>query len=142
MDSAKRVLNGTYGELWFDGEYVAEATGCKAVSKFDKETILRCGTRTKGTKTTSVTNTGSLKFYKVRSRMIRKIADAVKSGVDPEFTLISAIKDPDGYGDERVVLYSVSFDQLTLIDWELGKIGTRDEPFTFGEYEAPDLIPE
>lgn len=39
MDSAKRVISGTWGELWLDGEKVAEVTACQAKVALNKETI-------------------------------------------------------------------------------------------------------
>lgn len=30
IDSARRVISGTWGELWIDGEKVAEVSACQA----------------------------------------------------------------------------------------------------------------
>mgnify|MGYP002236849848 FL=1 len=44
--------------------------------------------------------------------------EGIKRGVDRRFTVISKLRDPDSYGAERVALYDVSFDDLTLADWQ------------------------
>ena len=35
------VFNGTYGELWFDGDYMAETISCKAEVEISYEPITR-----------------------------------------------------------------------------------------------------
>ena len=59
IDSAKRVINGTYGEVWVDGEKVAETTACQAKVAKNKETIYLCGKFMTDTKATSASGTGS-----------------------------------------------------------------------------------
>ena len=55
-------------------------------------------------------------------------------------TIISKLRDPDSYGAERVALYNVSFDDLTLADWQAATMGTVTAPFTFSRYELLDTI--
>lgn len=140
MDSAKRVINGTWGEAWLNGDYVSETYGLQAKSAFNKTEINRCRQMAVDTKITSIKDTGSLKLHKVSSRMAKLIGDQVKRGQDPRFTLISKLDDPDAYGAERIALYNVSFDDLTLADWEAAKNGTVEAPFTFTDYEFLDEI--
>ena len=45
-------------------------------------------------------------------------------------------------GNERVKLTGVTFDEVTLIDWEAGKLGEESYPFTFGGVEPIDTIPD
>ncbi len=142
MDSAKRVISGTWGEVWLDGEYVSECFGCKLMAKFNKEKIARCGSMVQDNKITSIECTGSVKLYKASSRMARLIGDQIKEGKDVRFTLISKLDDPDAYGAERVSVTGVSFDDLTIADWEAGKTGTIESPFTYSDYNYLDKIPE
>ena len=50
VDSAKRVINGTFGEVWVDGEKIAECTACqlKVGKNKDTTTMPRCSTRASG----------------------------------------------------------------------------------------------
>lgn len=66
--------------------------------------------------------------------------EGIKRGVDRRFTVISKLRDPDSYGAERVALYDVSFDDLTLADWQAAAIGSVTAPFTFSDYEYLDQI--
>lgn len=140
MDSAKRIMNGTWGEVWLDGEYVSECYGLQAKVNFNKETVNLCGRMAEDKKVTSISCTGSLRLHKVNSRMALAIGERIKKGEDVRFTVISKLADPDAYGAERVVLRNVSFDDLTLADWEVAKNGTVEAPFTFTDYEFLDTV--
>ena len=140
FDSAKRVMSGSWGEVWLDSEYVAEAYGVQAKAALNKEKINVCRSIAEDTKVTGVKMTGSLKLHKVNSRMAILIGDSIKKGKDPRFTIISKLDDPDAYGAERLALYNVSFDDLTLADWEAAKNGTVECPFTFTDYEFLDKV--
>jgi len=142
MDSAKRVVSGTWGEVWVDGDYVSECYGCKLAVKSNKDKIAMSGKMATDNKVSSIELTGSLKLYKCNSRMARLIGDKLKQGRDVRFTVISKLDDPDAYGAERVAVTGVSFDDLTLADWEVGKTGTIESPFTYTDYNFLDLITE
>lgn len=142
MDSAKRVANGTWGQIWLDGDYVSECYGCKLAVKTTKEKIHLAGQMAGDNKITGIELTGTLKLYKCSSRMARLIGDKMKSGQDVRFTIISKLADPDTYGAERISATGVSFDDLTLADWESGKIGQTECPFTYTDYQYLDLMPE
>lgn len=139
IDSAKRVINGTYGELWVDGEKIAECTACRAVVAKNKDTVNLCGQFMSDTKATSGSGTGSLTLYKVDSGFARRQA-GLQDGEDVRCTLISKLRDPDSYGSERVALYNVSFDDMTLADWQAATVGTMTAAFTFSRYEFLDMI--
>lgn len=140
MDAAKRVINGTFGTVWLGGNEVGECTGLKASSKFTKEKINLCGQMEEDNKITSISNTGSITMYKVNSRMALLIGDAVSKGKDLRFTIQSKLADPDNRGMEVVVLYNVSFDDLTLADWQAAQVGKIEAPFTYGKHELRNGI--
>ena len=140
MDSAKRVISGTWGEVWLDGDKVSECYGLQAKVSFNKEDIALCGQMASDKKVTSIECTGSLRMHKVTSRMALAIGENIRNGRDVRFTIVSKLKDPDAYGAERVVLSNVSFDDLTLADWEAKSVGKVECPFTFTDYEFLDEI--
>lgn len=139
IDSAKRTINGTYGEAWCDGDKVAECTGCQAKVSKNKTKINLCGQFMEDTKSTGGSGAGSLTLYHVDSGFADK-QDGLQDGVDRRFTIISKLRDPDSYGAERVALYNVSFDELTLADWKAATVGELTVPFTFSRYEFLDKI--
>lgn len=140
IDSAKRVIAGTWGEVWLNGEQVAECYGCQAKVTADKEKIAMCGRMLDDHKVMGMSGAGSLRLHKVSSRMGQLLGEAMRNGSDPRFTIISKLSDPDAYGAERVAVYGVSFDDLTLADWEAKTVGKVECPFTFSDFEYLDAI--
>ncbi len=136
----RRVMNGTWGQLWLDGELVTECYGCQAKVTANKETVAMCGNIWTGSKVKSVSGTGSVRLRKVSSRMGKLVADAMREGRDPHFTIISKLDDPDAFGAERVAVKNVSFDDLTLADWEADTLGNVECPFTFRGFEYLDMV--
>ena len=140
MDSAKRVISGTWGEVWLDSDKVSECYGLQAKVGFNKEDIALCGQMASDKKVTGIDCTGSLRMHKVNSRMAQVIGQYIRNGRDIRFTVISKLNDPDAYGAERVVLKNVSFNDLTLADWEAKSPGKVESPFTLTDYEFLDMI--
>lgn len=137
---AKRTINGTFGELWLDDEYMAETTGLEAKVKIEKQEVNQAGNLMKGYKTVGLDGTGTLKMNKVTSYLTKKVAAKIQKGINPSFTLISKLKDPDSYGCERVKITGVTFDEITLANWEVKKLGEESVPFTFTSWKLLDTI--
>lgn len=136
----KRVINGTFGELWLDGDKVSECFGLNAKVEIEKEDVPVCGKMGVDSKILSYKGKGSVKLYKVNSRMIQKISADLKAGTELRFQILSALKDPAAYGSERVLIKDASFDDLTLVDWEVKKKGEVECPFTFTDWTDLDTI--
>ncbi len=137
---AKRAISGTWGECWLDGELVGECYGLQLKVAMNKEDVAMCGTMAVDKKVTSYALTGTLKLHKATSRMSQLIGEKIKKGKDVRFTIISKLADPDAYGAERIAAKGVSFDDLTLADWEAKTVGKVECPFTFTDYSFLDLI--
>lgn len=137
---ASRVVNGSWGEVWVDGDYMAEATGLEAKVSLDKQEVNQTGTLEKGYKVTGVDGKGTLKMNKVTSYFIQKMSDNLKAGKTTTATIISNLDDPDAFGAERVQLNGCVFDELTLVNWEAKKLGEESVPFTFTSWEILESI--
>lgn len=133
-----RVRSGTWGSLWLDGEMAAECYGCQIKANKTKEDVARCRTLMTGKKLTAVAITGTVRLYNATSRLIRAEAEAIAAGRDLRHTIISALDDPDNPDPQRIAVKGVSFDDLTLADWEAAKLGTIEAPFTAESYEILD----
>lgn len=140
--NAANVINGTYGEAWLDDEYIAEITGLEAKTSLKKTDVNMVRRLSPGKKITGVENKGTVKMNHVRSNLKAKVAAAVKSGTTPKFTLISKLADPDAIGGqvERIKFTGVTFDEVTLVDWENGKLGEESYPFEYEDFEFLDQI--
>ena len=134
----RKVINGTHGTVFFDGEELAEIKTFQAKLEFQKEEVKVAGKMATGTKYMGYSGKGSLQLHKVNSRMIKAIGENIKQGKEPRFTLIGKLADPDADGVERIVVKNVSFDDLTLMDWEVGAIGQSEHPFTATDWDVLD----
>lgn len=140
MYDSKRAINGTYGEVWLEGELVREATGLKADMALEFIDVPMCGDLAKHQKVSGMSGNGSITMTKVNSRMAIKLSDMLKKGKTPTFTIISKLADPDAYGTERVVLKNCQFSTLTLADWTSGQVGSITQNFTFTSWDYLDII--
>lgn len=139
IDRASRVISGTWGSVWLDDEALVETTALQAKFNKNKEKVYLCGQFVTDSKAMSADGTGSITIKKVDSGQLRREIDLQK-GIDRRYTIISKLADPDAYGAERIALYNVSFDDLTLADWKSNSIGEITLPFTFTRYELLDAI--
>lgn len=136
--NAALVRSGTWGQVWLDGELMAECYGCQIKVNKSKDDVARCRTLINGKKMTAVSITGTVRIYNATSRMIQLEADAIKQGKDLRHTIISDLDDPDNPNNQRIAVKGVSFDDLTLADWEAAKLGQIEIPFTAEDYEILD----
>ena len=140
MLDATKVINGTYGQVFLGDDEVAEMKAFQAKLEFQKEEIKVAGQMATDTKLMGYSGKGSLTLHKVNSRMIKAIGQQIKEGKEPRFTVIGKLADPDADGVERIAINNVSFDDLTLFDFEVGAVGQVECPFTFTDMETIDLI--
>lgn len=137
---AKRVINGSYGEVWIDGIEATEVTALEAKIALTKQDIDQCRVFLTGSKIVGGKGTGTLKGLKVTSYFSLLVTDAIKKGRFPGITIISNLEDPDAYGAERVKFTGVTFDEVTLANWEVKKTGEQSVPFTFTDFDFIDKI--
>lgn len=136
----KRVINGTYGQVWLDDVQIMETYGLQAKVEKKKEELSICGRPGTETKLIGFSGKGTLKVRKINSRMGKLLTEGLRKGKDVRFQIISKLADPDSLGAERILIKNVSFDDLTLADWEAAKAGAVDIPFTFSDFEYLDII--
>lgn len=140
--AAKRIANGTWGEFWLDDDLIAEVYKCQLKSSMTKDEIKLCGQMEVDTKITGVKNTGSVGMYHVNSRLIRKYYARIAAGEDVRGKIVTNLDDPDAFGSDRICCTDVSFDDLTLADWEAGVYGKIEAPFTFVKAIPLELMGE
>lgn len=132
--SASRVMSGTFGGVYVDGVLLAEISSFQAKHTFQRDDVQMAGEMAIDSKVTGTKGTGSLTLKKVYSRFSGYV-NQIQNGVDVRFTVIAKLDDPDALGAERVALYNVSFDEMTLMDWQVGKTQDISYPFRFTKSE-------
>lgn len=138
----EKTINGTFGDVWIDGHFLAEVTGLEAKIGLEKEEVKQTGTLAKGYKMTGMEGKGTIKYNHVSSYFIELIGENLLNGKSTVVEIISNLEDPDSGGaSERIRLTGCTFDDLTLADWEAKKLDERTAAFTFTGFELMDAIP-
>ncbi|MFY2158064.1 phage tail tube protein [Cytobacillus firmus] len=136
LDSTK-TLDGSFGKMYHDGEWLTNVTQAEATVEINKEEIAIAGTRWIGHKSTNLTGSGSMTGYKITSALAKKIAqiaDNTKGAFVTE--LVMKLDDPDSYeGKQWVRLKGVQFDSIPILQYEHGTIVLEETPFTFTGFE-------
>lgn len=136
----EQVINGTWGEVWIDGDYMAEIKGFEAKIAIEYEGIDRPRRLGKARKMLGWEGEGSITFHKVTSRFIKLIAEKLKEGKQVSATIISKLDDPDSLGAERIAVKNATFNDLTLANWEAKTAGEGETAFNYDDYDFLDLI--
>ena len=136
----ENVINGSWAEVWINGELVANATGLQAKVSLKTAEVHMCKSLAKHTKVVGYEGKGTLKLNKVDSMFIKLMSENMKKGKQTKCTLISKLADPDALGVERVCLKDCVFEELTLANWESKKNGQESIPFSFSDWEPLDVI--
>ncbi len=134
-----RVINGTFGSVWADGSEVAEVNAFQVKIAKNKSTLNFCRQMAEDSKITGVKITGSMTLHKIYSRGSDDV-EQVQAGRDVRKTLVGALADPDAFGAERIAVYGVSYDEVTVMDWAAAKEGSITIPFTATRVEYLDKI--
>lgn len=129
--TANQVINGTFGEVWVDDDYLAEVVSGQAKVSLTYEDVKRARCLMVAKKLIKAEGKGSIKLNHVRSNIVKKTSDTIKNGKTPSYKIIMKLEDPDALGAERIALYGCKLDELTLMDWENGKITEETLSFTY-----------
>ena len=136
---ANQVINGTWGQIWYDGEYMAELIAFKAEVGYKKTAVPQVQRMTEGQKITGLEPKGEFKIHHVNDSVMKKEQAAVKAGKTPVHTIISNVNDPDAVGAERVAYYNCILDKMVLADFEAGKLGERTYGFTYDDWDPIEI---
>ena len=113
---ANQVINGTWGQLWYDGEYLAEIISFKAEVGYKKTAVSQVQKMADGQKITGLEPKGEFKLHHVNDSVMKKEQAAVKAGKTPVHTIISNVSDPDAVGSERAAFYNCVLDKMIIVD--------------------------
>lgn len=137
---SNRVINGTFGTVWVNGEKWMDVDAFEAKVTMNFEDVNMAGDLSTKKKYTGWSGEGSITVKKVYSRGSSQMADAAKTGIMPDITIVGKLDDPDAFGAERVSMSEVTFNEFTLLAFEQKTIATEELPFNFGDYELIDQI--
>lgn len=137
---SNKVINGTYGAVWVNGEKWLDVESFEAKVTINYEDVNMAEDPATHKKMTGWSGEGSLSVKKIYSRGANLMADGVKKGQLPEVNIVGKITDPDAFGAERVSISEITFNEFMLLKFEQKTLGTEELPFNFADYDPIDLI--
>ena len=132
----RRRWNGSYGKVWWDGELLFEIEKFEAKVTANREDVLI--SNSVDSKSTSLKGEGTITIKNVINRNINAYLEEWKNGHDPRATLVGLLDDPDMVDGqvERCTIDNVWFNELTLMNFEKGKVVETEFPFGFTPEDA------
>lgn len=138
--AGNRVINGTYGRLWWDEDLLANTKSFEAKISLNYEAVEIGDDLAEHQKYMGWSGAGTVVLHKIDSMAAAKLSEGITSGIMPDFKLVSALADPAAYGHERVEITGVTFDELTLIKWTVKEKQEEELPFKFSGFRFLDKI--
>jgi len=133
MIDPDRVINGTFGAVFVDGQEAGEFNEMEATLDMEKISLKLCGSRMVKHKRGTEEGKGTLTGFHITSSHIQR-------GFS-RFEIVSKLADPEAYGFERVRLPLCMADSIKLANWKAGEPVPETIAFTFdGEPELLDPI--
>ena len=135
-----RIIRGSFGKLWIDDEKMANVKSFEAKASLDFEDVDVNGDLGQKHVYMGYSVAGTVVLHKCDSTIASKYKDGIVSGVLPTVKVVAALDDPAAWGTERVALYDVTFDEVTLSKFENKSLTEEEVPFKAGSFEFLDLI--
>lgn len=132
MLDVERIIYGSHGQIFIDGEWQSNFNRLEATAEMAKRELNLSGSLWVKHKKGPMKGTGTMAGFKVTSAMIQR-------GFG-KFEVISKLDDPEAYGVERIRLKHVMVDRQQLANWTAGEEVAEEVTFTFEDYELLDPI--
>lgn len=135
-----RVIRGTHGKVWVNNQAMADVKSFEAKATIDYEDMNVNGDYGQKKRYMGYAIAGTMTLHKFDSFIVKLYKDGVMNGNLPEIKIVAALADPTAYGTERVALYDVHLDEITLNKFENRTVLEEEVPFTAGSFEFLDVI--
>ena len=139
-DVRNQVIRGSFGRVWLNGKKLANVKTFECKATLNYEEIDVNGELCKQNVYTGYSLAGTMTLHKIDSYVINLLKDAIASGSMPDLKIVGAVADVDSNGSERVEIYNVTIDEMTLLKFENATIGEEEIPFKAGGFKFIDTI--
>ena len=139
-DVRNQIIRGSFGRVWLNGKKLANVKTFECKATLNYEEIDVNGELCKQNVYTGYSLAGTMTLHKIDSYVINLLKDAIASGSMPELKIVGAVADVDSNGSERVEIYNVTIDEMTLLKFENATIGEEEIPFKAGGFKFIDTI--
>lgn len=138
--NANKAINGTFGRLWINDRDMAQVVSFEAKANLNYEEVNMADDLGTHQKYMGYSIEGTVTLNKIDSSIADIVAEGIQTGAMPEINIVARLADPAAKGAERVKLYGVTFDELTLLRFEQKTLTTDEVPFKAESFEYLDMI--
>lgn len=133
-----KVLTGTWGELWINGEKIFEFSKISFKVTANRETV-QIGID-EDSKIVGLKGEGSYTVKKVYTRA-KEVLESWQKGKDVRASIIAKLEDPDASGGqiERWSCENVWHNELPVVNWEKGAIVEEEVTIGFTPTDLKNL---
>lgn len=133
-----KVLTGTWGELWINGEKIFEFSKISFKVTANRETV-QIGLD-EDSKIVGLKGEGSYTVKKVYTRA-KEVLESWQKGKDVRASIIAKLEDPDASGGqiERWSCENVWHNELPVVNWEKGAIVEEEVTIGFTPTDLKNL---
>lgn len=135
-----KILRGNFGRVWVNSELMANVKKFEAKVGLNYEEIQISNDLGTHQRYMGYTIEGTMTLHKIDSQVAHLMKDGIKTGDLPDIKIIAKLDDPSAYGAERIEMTEVTFDELTLMNFENGNVIEEEVPFKAAYFDYLDMI--
>lgn len=135
-----RLLKGSSGNVWINGELLTTVKSIEAKVKGEFSDHNFCGDPATHSSYDGWSGEGSITFGKIDSKLWYQVAMAYKSGIMPDFKIITSLTDKATGKSERVAITGIVITEFILAGFKAKEVVEEEYPFKFSDYDVLDKI--
>ena len=139
-EDVNKILRGTFGRVWMNGERLSNVKEYEAKATLNYEDVDMNDDLSTARRYMGYSVEGTMLLHKVDSKVLKLYQKGIVSGDIPEIKFVSAIADPTVDGQERVEIYGVTFDEVTLSKFANKTLLEEEVPFKARGFHVIDAI--
>lgn len=139
-DIVNKVLTGNSGNVWLNGQLLAQLKSIELKVTGNFEDMNFCGDSSTHSKYTGWNGEGTITMYKIDSTVLKLIAKAYQTGIMPDIKIITKLTDNNTGKSERVAVSGITITEFTLAKFEAKTNIEEELPVKFSKYEILDTI--
>lgn len=133
-------MHGSGGAAWWNGKKLTTLQSVEAKVTGDFEDINVCGDTATYKIYNGYAGEGTLTVLKIDSDILIQMAEAFRTGVMPEITVITAQTQKGTNKVERVSYTDITVDEFMLAKFEKKAKTEQEIPFKFGNFEVLETL--
>lgn len=137
--NANKIIRGSFGKLFVNGVRYANINSFELKATMNYTEVNINGDLCTQNVYTGYSLAGTMNLHKISSYNANLVREGMKSGVMPSIKFVATVDDPNSNGADTIEVENVTFDEVTLMAFTNGEVGTEDIPFKAGGFNYIDI---